>query len=90
MTNAANSQTTDLPTEADGLRALVLSMMAERDAWRSERDALTAERDALLERNERLHHILLKLNRLQFGRKSERLPEDQRKRCSVALRVFAT
>ena len=77
MTNAANSQTTDLPTEADGLRALVLSMMAERDAWRSERDALTAERDALLERNERLHHILLKLNRLQFGRKSERLPEDQ-------------
>jgi hypothetical protein len=38
---------------------------------------LTAERDTLLERNERLHHLLLKLNRLQFGRKSERLPEDQ-------------
>ena len=48
-----------------------------RDAWRSERDALTAERDALLERNERLNHILLKLNRLQFGRKSEQPPEDQ-------------
>jgi transposase len=60
-----------LPTDADALRALVLSMMAERDA-------LTAERDALLEHNERLHHLLLKLQRLQFGRKSERLPEDQR------------
>ncbi len=69
--------TTNLPTDADALRALVLSMMAERDAWTSERDVLTAERDALLERNERLHHILLKLNRLQFGCKSERLDEDQ-------------
>jgi transposase len=67
----------NLPVDADALRALVLSMMAERDAWTSERDALTAERDALLERNERLHHNLLKLNRLQFGRKSERLDEDQ-------------
>jgi transposase len=67
----------NLPVDADALRALVLSMMAERDGWASERDALTAERDALLERNERLHHILLKLNRLQFGRKSERLDEDQ-------------
>jgi transposase len=70
-------ETANLPADADALRALVLSMMAEREAWVSERDALTAERDVLLERNERLHHILLKLNRLQFGRKSERLPEDQ-------------
>jgi transposase len=50
--------------------ALVLSMMAERDA-------LATERDALLAQNERLRHLLLKLNRLQFGRKSERLPEEQ-------------
>jgi hypothetical protein len=46
------------------LRALVLT--------------IAAERDALLEQNERLEHHLLKLKRLQFGRKSERLPEDQR------------
>jgi transposase len=71
------NETANLPSDADALRALVLSMMAERDALKSERDALTAERDALLKRNERLHHILLKLNRLQFGRKSERLEQDQ-------------
>jgi hypothetical protein len=71
------NETANLPSDADALRALVLSMMAERDALKSERDALTAERDALLKRNERLHQILLKLNRLQFGRKSERLEQDQ-------------
>ena len=38
---------------------------------------MTAERDTLLERNERLHHLLLKLRRMQFGTKSERLPEEQ-------------
>lgn len=43
----------------------------------TERDAVTAERDVLLERNERLHHLLLKLKRMQFGTKSERLPEEQ-------------
>jgi transposase len=67
MTPARN-EIANLPVDA--LRALVLSMLAERDV-------LTAERDTLLERNERLHHLLLKLNRLQFGRKSERLPEEQ-------------
>jgi transposase len=67
----------NLPADADALRALVSAIMAERDALTSERDALAVERDALLERNERLHHILLKLRRLQFGRKSERLDEDQ-------------
>src|SRR3712207_2165235 len=35
-----------------------------------------AERDALAAQNERLRHLLLKLQRRQFGRKSERLPED--------------
>ena len=55
---------TNLPTDVDALRALVLS--------------IAAERDALLDHNERLQHLLLKLKRLQFGRKSERLPEDQR------------
>ena len=54
----------NLPTDVDALRALVLSV--------------TAERDALLEQNERLQHLLLKLKHLHFGRKSERLPEDQR------------
>jgi transposase len=70
VTTTTRTAISNLPTDADALRALVLSMMAERDA-------LATERDALLAQNERLHHLLLKLNRLQFGRKSERLPEDQ-------------
>jgi transposase len=60
----------DLPDDVEALRAMVLALITERDT-------VTAERDALLERNERLHHLLLKLKRMQFGTKSERLPEDQ-------------
>jgi transposase len=77
VTDTTRLDVSSLPTDADALRALVLSMMAEQDALKSERDALTAERDALLERTERLHHLLLRLKRLQFGCKSERLPEAQ-------------
>ena len=59
-----------LPDDIEALRAMVIALMTERDA-------VTAERDTLLERNERLHHLLLKLRRMQFGTKSERLPEEQ-------------
>jgi len=59
--------TADLPTDATC--CVHWSMMAERDAWTPERVALVAERGALVARNERLHHILLKLNRPQFGRR---------------------
>lgn len=59
------------------MRALVLTMMAERDAAIVERDAAVAERDAFAAHSERLQALLLKLKRMQFGRKSERLPEEQ-------------
>jgi hypothetical protein len=59
-----------LPEDPAMLRALLLSVIAERDN-------LAAERDALAVRNEQLHHLLLKLKRRQFGAKSERLPENQ-------------
>ena len=36
-----------------------------------------AERDALQSQNDRLRHLLLQLKRLQFGARSERLPEEQ-------------
>src|SRR5262249_14234912 len=68
---------TGIPTDAHALHALVLSMTSELEAVKSERNALTAERDGLLERLERQQNLLLKLSRMQFGRKSERLPEDQ-------------
>ncbi len=73
-----------LPETADALRALLLVAWAERDAIvadrdnaAAERDRIAAERDALAVQNDRLRHLLLKLKRMQFGAKSERLPEEQ-------------
>jgi transposase len=60
----------NLPNDAAALHALVLATLAERDAAVSERDLLLAQ-------NDRLRHLLLKLTRMQFGAKSERLPEEQ-------------
>ncbi len=59
-----------LPDDIEGLRALLLATTAERDA-------VVSERDALQEQNDRLYHLLRKLRRMQFGAKSERLPEEQ-------------
>jgi transposase len=84
VTRAAPTNAANLPANTAALRALLLATMAERDtaaaerdAARAERDQLQAENDTLIARNERLAHLLLKLRRLQFGRKSERLPEEQ-------------
>ncbi|MBV1797528.1 IS66 family transposase [Siccirubricoccus sp. G192] len=52
-------------------------MTAERNTLSSRCGSVTAERDALVERNERLRHLLLKLQRRQFGRKSEQLTDEQ-------------
>ena len=51
--------------------------VAQRDALAAERAALAQERDALTAQNDRLRHLLAKLRRAQFGRKSERLPGGQ-------------
>ena len=69
--NTVHDELEKLPTDSDALRALVLSM-------KSERDALVAERDELLQTVERQQHLIRIFNRLRFGRKSERLPEDHR------------
>jgi transposase len=51
----------------------------DRRASQRSRDIarIVAERNELAEQNERLQHLVLKLTRLKFGTKSERLPEDQ-------------
>jgi transposase len=59
-----------LPDDIAALHALVLATLSERDAAASERDALLAQ-------NDRLRHLLLKLTRMHFGARSERLPEEQ-------------
>ncbi|HEY8613618.1 MAG TPA: IS66 family transposase, partial [Roseomonas sp.] len=67
---AADVDMTSLPDDPASLRALLIAVAAERDA-------LVAERDVLAARNERLQHLLEKLRRMQFGKKSERLPGEQ-------------
>ena len=67
---AAGDETPTLPEDAAALRALLLETRALVDT-------LATERDALASQNERLRHLLLKLKRRQFGKKSEQLPEDQ-------------
>src|SRR5215218_2052770 len=74
---AAGDDTPTPPEDPAVLRALLLSAWAERDALATRCDGVAAERDALAVQNDRLQHLLLKLKRRQFGRKSERLPEDQ-------------
>ncbi len=70
MTPTVDRTMPELPDDIEGLRALLLTTMAERDE-------LAARNAALETRNARLQHLLLKLERMQFGRKSERLPEEQ-------------
>jgi transposase len=77
VTDSPGDELQNLPDDIAGLRELALSAMAERDALKAERDAAVNERDNLLAQNDRLRHFLLKLTRMQFGPKSEQLPEEQ-------------
>jgi transposase len=66
MTDASDA----LPDDIDALRALIL---AERAAH----VAIVGERDKLAARNERLVAIIKEIRRAHFGRKSERITDDQ-------------
>ena len=69
-----------LPDDADALRALLL-------AERANYAAIVAERDKLIIRNARLEAINAEIRRALFGRKSERITEDQ---LSLALEELET
>src|SRR6202000_915659 len=58
------------PSDADALERRLAAALAERDA-------AIIERDAAIQRSDRLAHLLRQLQRMQFGRKSERLDPDQ-------------
>ena len=66
----ASLETDDLPDDLSALRAAVLAMRAERDAERAERRRLEGQ-------NERLCHFIRQLQRMRFGRRSEKLDPDQ-------------
>ena len=59
------------------LRALVLEAWTERDGERAEKARLVAERDQLAGQNDRLRHFIRQLQRMQFGKRSEKLDADQ-------------
>jgi transposase len=81
MTHRATMQVSDtLPDDIDALRALLL-------AERASRAAIVAERDKLFVRNERLEAIIAEIRRAHFGRKSERITDDQ---LSLALEELET
>ena len=78
----------ELPNDVGSLKALILAadaknanLATERDQLEHEHTVLTAEVDRLTQQNERLDHIINVLRRAQFGRKSERISDDQ-----IALR----
>jgi transposase len=59
-----------LPDDPSALREAVLAMQAELEAER-------ARRRGLEDQNERLRHFIRQLQRMQFGRRSEKLDPDQ-------------
>jgi transposase len=69
-----------LPDEIDALRALLITERANRAA-------IIAERDKLVIRNARLEAIIAEIRRAHFGRKSERITDDQ---LSLALEELET
>jgi transposase len=73
MTTTADA----LPDDVGVLRALILAERAEREEL-AQRNAQLAERVAIIEGvNAKLEHIVAELKRAQFGRRSERITDDQ-------------
>lgn len=74
---AVTDSSDTLPNDIGALRALI----------QAERAAHAAERDKLAARNERLEAIIAEIRRAHFGRKSERITDDQ---LSLALEELET
>lgn len=87
MTDAPSA----LPHDVDALHALIL---AERAAYATahaavlaERNTIAAERDQLAARTEKLEYIVAEMRRAMFGRRSERIDDDQ---LALALEALET
>jgi transposase len=72
-----NSAAEPLPNDVTALHAMLVAAWAERDAERAEKAQLAAECDQLASQNDRLRHLIRQLQRLRFGRRSEKLDPDQ-------------
>ena len=65
-----NAAPEPVPNDVVALRAMLAEAWAERDAERAEKAQLASQ-------NDRLRHLIRQLQRLQFGRRSEKLDPDQ-------------
>jgi transposase len=72
-----NTAAEALPNDVAALHALLREAHAERDAERAEKAQLAAECDRLTGQNDRLRHLIRQLQRMQFGKRSEKLDPDQ-------------
>jgi transposase len=77
MLPGMTDSTGDLAGEIERLKALLAAERTEKQQIAGERDAAVAERDRYAAQNERLAHMLRQLRRNHFGRKSEKLDDDQ-------------
>jgi transposase len=72
-----NTAPEPLSDDVAALRAMLVAAWAERDAARAEKEQFAAQRDQLAAQNDRLRHLIRQLQRMQFGRRSEKLDPDQ-------------
>jgi transposase len=73
MTDASDA----LPDDIGALQALLDAARSRHAAVTAERDALISERDRLAALNEKLEAIIAEMRRARFGRKSERITDEQ-------------
>jgi transposase len=73
MTNVPSA----LPNDIDALKALILAERAAYAVVIEARNAALAERDTLAVLNTKLEHIVAEMRRAMFGRRSERIDDNQ-------------
>jgi transposase len=76
-TRAMTDANHTLPNDIDALHALIAVERAAHATVVTERNTIAVERDLLATRTARLEQILAEIRRAHFGRKSERITDDQ-------------
>jgi transposase len=83
MTNVPST----LPRDVDALHALILAAREAHAALLVERNTIATERDQLAVRTAKLEYIVAEMRRAMFGRRSERIDDDQ---LALALEALET
>jgi len=76
-----------LPHDVEALHALILAEREAHAALLAERNTIAAERDQLAVRTAKLEHIVGEMRRAMYGRRSERIDDDQ---LALALEALET